>query len=547
MAAMISSSAPRDYFCDISSLASDDQHANDTHTIDSNQTVLLYQRLERIEELTAHVLLERPHVLQAGHDAFAEIEPKCTQDFEIKLPSTFSTTDVVLLTIVCIPDCMVDDNEFWLDDSVRPPIRHHPLELTLTRKKINMQQPVAGGGLSNSMCNTDKDIKLQVNPTLFNGEYSFVLTSAHGLGPSCTIVLSVRGEAKAIAEIGLSNHSHHHLPHSSSHSHDGHLVGSPVQPIRVSYKAVAGVRAVPLASGKAVTGRVLMGESKFFRFVCQDRQKLVSIRVRPIPSHRGDESPSNAMGDPDVYVSNKHEGFVEVTRDNCVWRSTHVGADRIDIHPNDPNVALGSTFVIAVVGYRDNNDFEITATILDPPKVDYLLPTTSSLLKRELAVIKEKYTYHGVKIDPRQRGEIVVAVTAISSSSSSSSNAGARALLSRSAIVSAFDSGISGPTTPLLQYATTTQQLHHIANHRIDARYGRCVYTADELPSYAIDLTNHTGSGGNNGSHTTVGMTSSPLVALPDSTSRKNGVYPIIYASATCMYPSAQDYTWRAR
>ena len=245
MAAMISA-APT-YFCDISSLASDDQHANDIHSdVGSNQTILLYQRLERIEELTAHVLLERPHVLQAGHDAFAEIEPKCTQDFEIKLPSTFSTTDVVLLTISCIPDCMVDDNEFWMDDSVRPPIRHHPLELTLTRKKINMQQQVAGGGLSNSMCNTDKDIKLHVNPTLHNGEYSFVLTSAHGLGPSCTIVLSVRGEAKAIAEIGLQNHPLN-LPHSSSHSNDAHFAGSPVQPIRVSYKAVAGVRAIPLA------------------------------------------------------------------------------------------------------------------------------------------------------------------------------------------------------------------------------------------------------------------------------------------------------------
>ena len=91
---------------------------------------------------------------------------------------------------------------------------------------------------------------------------------------------------------------------------------------------------------------------------------------------------------------------------------------------SDPNVALGSTFVIAVVGYRDRNDFEITATISDPPKIDFLVPSTSALLKRELTVTRGKYTYHGVKIDPRQRGEIVVAVTATSSSSSSSSNAG---------------------------------------------------------------------------------------------------------------------------
>ena len=167
-------------------------------------------------------------------------------------------------------------------------------------------------------------------------------------------------------------------------------------------------------------------------------------------------------------------------------------------------------------------------------------------------MVREKYTYHGVKIDPRQRGEIVLAVTATSStssSSSSSSNAGARALLSRSAIVSAFDGGTTGSTAPSLQYTTTTQQLHNIANHRIDARFGRCVYTADELPTYAIDLTNLTdgNTGGNTGTTTTGGMTTTPLVALPDSMSRKTGVYPIIYASATCMYPSANDYTWRAR
>ena len=66
--------------------------------------------------------------------------------------------------------------------------------------------------------------------------------------------------------------------------------------------------------------------------------------MRPVPSHRGDESPSSTMGDPDVYVSNKYEGFVEVTRDNCVWRSTHVGADRIDIHPRWVELEDGGWF-----------------------------------------------------------------------------------------------------------------------------------------------------------------------------------------------------------
>jgi hypothetical protein len=334
----------RDYFCDISSLASDHDllhGGHDTHSdVGSQQTMLLYQRLERIEELTANVLSERPVLLQAGHDTFADVEPKCTHDFEMKLPSTFTTTDVVVVTVQCIPDCMIDDSEFWMDEHARPPVRHHPLELTLARKKV------AGGsssshphqaGLSSSQYHADRDGRINATPTLYNGEYTFVLTSAHGLGPGAAVVLSVRGEARAIAEAEGPVDGHLPLSGGGAGPDTGHAHGSPVQPVRVSYKVVPGVRAVPVASGRPATGRALAGEAKYYRFVCQDRHKLVSIRVRPVLPPRsggggggGGDLPmspaaaAGAMGDPDLYVSNQYEGFVEASRDNCVWRSTLV-------------------------------------------------------------------------------------------------------------------------------------------------------------------------------------------------------------------------------
>ena len=43
-----------------------------------------------------------------------------------------------------------------------------------------------------------------------------------------------------------------------------------------------------------------------------------------------------------------------------------------------------------------------------------------------------------------------------------------------------------------------------------------------------------------NNSHTPVGS-----VFLPPSLSQEEGLFPIVYISATCLYPSASDYTWR--
>ena len=34
-------------------------------------------------------------------------------------------------------------------------------------------------------------------------------------------------------------------------------------------------------------------------------------------------------------------------------------------------------------------------------------------------------------------------------------------------------------------------------------------------------------------------------VFLPPSLSQEKGLFPIVYISSTCLYPSANDYTWR--
>ena len=117
----------------ISSLGSDGLQEHSI--VGSVQTVELYQRLQDLDELTAKFLGERRVVLNPDHDSFSDIEINCCQEFELKISNSFSSNDVLTLSVLCIPDCMNDDTEFWIDENCRPPVKHHALELGLKRKR----------------------------------------------------------------------------------------------------------------------------------------------------------------------------------------------------------------------------------------------------------------------------------------------------------------------------------------------------------------------------------------------------------------------------
>ena len=75
---------------------------------------------------------------------------------------------------------------------------------------------------------------------------------------------------------------------------------------------------------------------KYYRFVCQEKQKLVSIRVNAI-TKPGDYSTYEGI---DLYVTNQYDGLVAVGRDNYVWRSANSQSSRVDIHPTDTQVFI---------------------------------------------------------------------------------------------------------------------------------------------------------------------------------------------------------------
>lgn len=117
----------------ISSLGSDGMQ--EQSMAGSIQTVELYQRLQDLDELTAKFLGNKRVTLQNDCDSFSDIEINSSQDFDLKVSNNFSSNDILTLSVMCIPDCMNDDTDFWIDENARPPVKHHDLELVLKKKR----------------------------------------------------------------------------------------------------------------------------------------------------------------------------------------------------------------------------------------------------------------------------------------------------------------------------------------------------------------------------------------------------------------------------
>lgn len=80
----------------------------------------------------------------------------------------------------------------------------------------------------------------------------------------------------------------------------------------------------------------------------------VSARTR-VPRFAQEFAGDKPIGDPDLYLTNRNGGAGPLSRDAFVWKSTNVGADRIDVHPDDPLAMGASTYLIGVLGYADRN------------------------------------------------------------------------------------------------------------------------------------------------------------------------------------------------
>jgi hypothetical protein len=214
----------------ISSLASDDRSDLFSEGEATQSQLELYQRLQDLEEITANYLMDRPIELKSDHDTFAEIERNHFQDFELRIKS-FSANDVLTLSISCLPDCMNEAFEaMHLDEHMQPPLEHHPL-------KISMVQ-----SFDQTLSTSERENSTIFLPKLYNGDYSFVLTTAHGM-KSGLYVLTVANEENAIDESRKI-----------------------YQSIRVSYRIHSSVRAITIENSRSILGRVGSNDFIYYRY-----------------------------------------------------------------------------------------------------------------------------------------------------------------------------------------------------------------------------------------------------------------------------------------
>lgn len=161
-------------------------------------------------------------------DSYADLDEQGSQEFEFFVPE-FTRNDVLCLDVTCIPDTV--DNNLGTRSVRTHSIKHEPLQVTL--KGTESSQVFL--------------------PSYHNGEYEFVLTSAHGMSHG-HFVLSVKN-------LGMSTQS-----------------------IRAHLAVTPYIAATPLTSGETIVRRNLPRKSQFhyFRFLLQDPSQLLSVRVNSL-------------------------------------------------------------------------------------------------------------------------------------------------------------------------------------------------------------------------------------------------------------------------
>ena len=75
---------------------------------------------------------------------------------------------------------------------------------------------------------------------------------------------------------------------------------------------------------------------QFYRFVCQEKHKMIRISVKSTKAQNPDNFSSSEYLD--MYVTNAYHGLVAVGKENCVWKSGGSHECNIDIHPSDQQV-----------------------------------------------------------------------------------------------------------------------------------------------------------------------------------------------------------------
>lgn len=113
-----------------------------------------------------------------------------------------------------------------------------------------------------------------------------------------------------------------------------------------------------------------------------------------------------AIGDADLYVTNRFGGLVAASKENYVWKSVNAGTDRLNIMGTADNTH--NVYIIGVSGNKDSNNFEIVAFTSDPAPITNVTSDTNLSVDFEST---KKYKFFSLPVDPRSQQTITIQVT----------------------------------------------------------------------------------------------------------------------------------------
>ena len=539
---------------------------------EDDDRVALYQRLHDLEEVTNRLLTPKSKLLQPGCASYGEVDVDDTISFDIVLDN-FSTNDVLCLTVESSPSYMseeflqqdLEDKKVFRSEysaNALSEMKKPGLDVIITQTSRSHGSPSNQTNLSSASAYSSStastyspsssstqlpDQKIaEFKSNFFHGEYSFALTTAHGMTPGKF-------------ELTVSNPSDHGA--SSTHS------------FKVIYHVLESVRATAIQANQKMHGNLGPDEMIYYRFMITDPKQMVSIFARPtVNSERGHKG-SHPIGDPDLYVTNKFEGLVCANKDSYTWKSINSGSDRIDIHPDDIELGRGNHLVIGVTGYQERNAYEVEVVTSFPPTIRSILPDTVT----DIPVEKNKYSYFSIDIDNTCHGKLLLVLketpkTLHTSSSPPPSPKSPSEKMKKedktdaSVVIAAVkqNNGRSVYCTDSL--ATRVINLDNISlenNDSLIVRPGKVENSEvsksrnekESLPAAMCEKDNDENSlSGKNvySFPSLIQQTDAKLGkealygGLPPSSFKSIGMYPVMYLSSNLLYPTAFDYGWRA-
>jgi len=501
----------------ISSLDSGNEDGNPSDEELSTQTEL-YQRLQDLDEMTGSFLHGRPLLLNSTYASYADLEPGQSQEFKLVLPS-FDVSEVLTISVACLGapietqqptiESANDENAQNIASSLR--FQHEvKSKFSVSRPSfmpiaLSLYQLRRTDVHNRTLSPTKSDYVYEIRPQSSEGQAASGVTGPTGLLD--LTLTAADGISAGIYFLRLTS-----LVEPPPQGAVAATSVLPSQQVRLSHHVHPSVRAADIQPDEAVRGAVCMGQTAFFRYTHSRAHegKLITIKVLPLTvSGATNRTPLSSSGlahscDPDLYVSNAHGGLVGVTREAAQWKSVSAGCDRVDIHPSDPQIARGSVFVIGVVGHRENNPFELSVALSEPPMLHDFQAAGG---EARVSLLPGQSQYFVMRLPPAP-SRVILSVVPFSSSLSIAARCAS-----------------------------------------INTRIGRACYCTDSLPS--LTSTSSGMDSATSSANLLLTMPPPPPAHVPESTTPPGeplttGSSPLLYLSAHAMYPNAEYHCWRA-